>query len=63
MRKLRTFQPNGLWLVAGSAVLWGTIGVATQAIYNVDSTSSLFINLARMLIAAPVLLRALSSST
>jgi DME family drug/metabolite transporter len=58
MQKIQTFQPNGLWLVAGSAVLWGTIGVATQAIYNVDRTSSLFINLARMLIDAPVLLAA-----
>lgn len=58
MRKLNTFQPDGFWLVTGAAVLWGTIGVATQAIYNIDSTSSLFINLARMLVAAPVLLLA-----
>lgn len=58
MRKFQTFQPGGFWLVTVAAVLWGTIGVATQAIYNVDSTSSLFINLARMVIAAPVLLLA-----
>jgi DME family drug/metabolite transporter len=56
MRKLQTFQPDGFWLVTGAAILWGTIGVATQAIYNVDTTTSLFINLARMLIATPVLL-------
>jgi DME family drug/metabolite transporter len=58
MRKLQTFQPDGLWLVTGAAVLWGTIGVATQAIYNLDTTTSLFINLSRMLIATPVLLAA-----
>lgn len=58
MRKLQTFQPDGFWLVTGAAIFWGTIGVATQAIYNMDTTTSLFINLARMLIATPVLLLA-----
>jgi DME family drug/metabolite transporter len=56
MRNLQTFQPGGFWLVTGAAILWGTIGVATQAIYNIDSTTSLFINLARMGIASLVLL-------
>src|SRR5690349_2907932 len=56
MRKMSAFQPDGFWLVTGAAFIWGTIGVATQAIYNIDSTSSLFINLARMLIATPLLL-------
>ena len=56
MRNLQTFQPGGLWLVTGTAITWGTIGVATQAIYNLDTTTSLFINLARLLIATPVLL-------
>lgn len=58
MRKLQTFQPNGFGLVTVAAILWGTIGVATQGIYNTDSTTSLFINLARMLIATPLLLLA-----
>ena len=58
MHKLQPFQPNGLGLVIGAAIIWGTIGVATQAIYQTDSTSSLFINLMRMLIASPVLLLA-----
>lgn len=39
-----------------AAIIWGTIGVATQGIYNVDSTTPLFINLMRMLLATPVLL-------
>ena len=56
MRKLQAFQPDGFWLVTGAAILWGTIGVATKAIYNNDSTTTLFLNLARMLIATPVLL-------
>ncbi len=56
MQKQRTFRPDGLWLVTGAAILWGTIGVATQAIYNGDTTTSLFINLTRMLIATPVFL-------
>ncbi|MDX1994110.1 MAG: EamA family transporter [bacterium] len=55
MRKLQLFQPVGLWLVVGAAALWGTIGVATQGIYHSDHTTPLFINLTRMLIAAPVL--------
>src|SRR5258708_7174407 len=55
MRKIQLFQPEGFWLVTGAASLWGTIGVATQAIYNSDSTTSLFINLARLLVATPVL--------
>src|SRR5262245_52447619 len=58
MRKLQTYPLNGFWLVTGAAVLWGTIGVTIQAIYNTDTTTSLFINLARMLVAAPVLLAA-----
>jgi DME family drug/metabolite transporter len=56
MQKLHTFRPDGFWLVTSAAILWGTIGIVTQAIYNLDSTSSLFINLARTAIAAPVLL-------
>lgn len=56
MRKFQTFQPDGFWLVTGAAILWGTIGVATQAIYTLDSTTSLFLNLARMVVATPVLL-------
>lgn len=55
MRKLLTFQPDGLWLVTGAAILWGTIGVTTQAIYKNDTTTSLFLNLSRLLIATPVL--------
>jgi drug/metabolite transporter, DME family len=58
MQKIQTFQPDGFWLVTFAAITWGTIGVATQAIYNSDTTTSLFINLARMLIATPVLLLA-----
>jgi DME family drug/metabolite transporter len=50
-----TLRRDGIWFVTGGAILWGTIGVATQAIYRNDNTTSLFINLARMLIASPLL--------
>jgi len=55
LRNLQIFQSSGFWLVTGAAVIWGTIGIATQAIYNIDNTTSLFINLARLLVATPVL--------
>lgn len=55
MQKMLSIRPDGFWLVTFAAIIWGTIGVATQAIYNVDSTSSLFINLSRLLIATPIL--------
>jgi len=58
MQHLHRFQPSGFWLVTAAAVTWGTIGVATQTIYSIDTTTSLFINLARMVIAAPILLLA-----
>lgn len=56
MQNLKISQPDGFWLVTGAALIWGTIGVATQAIYNIDSTTPLFINLIRIVIATPVLL-------
>lgn len=50
------FSFAGLWQVGAAAVLWGTIGIATQAIYSTETTNSLFINLMRMLLATPILL-------
>jgi len=55
VHRIQTFRPDGLSYVTGAAVIWGTIGVATQAIYTLDNATSLFINLARMLIATPLL--------
>lgn len=46
----------GLWFVVIAAVLWGTIGAATQAIYTLESVHSLSINLMRTLMATPLLL-------
>jgi drug/metabolite transporter, DME family len=56
MHDNHTPQLRGFGLVAIAAILWGTIGIATQGIYNVDSTSSLFINFARLAVASPILL-------
>lgn len=58
MQTKRRFLPDGLGLVMSAAAIWGTIGVATQGIYTVDSTTPLFINLSRMLLATPILLLA-----
>ncbi len=56
-RTLKFTQPGGFWLVSAAAVIWGTIGIATQAIYNADpATNSLFLNLGRLLVATPVLM-------
>jgi DME family drug/metabolite transporter len=56
LQKTNSVQPSGFWLVASAAVIWGTIGIATQAIYNLDNTNSLFLNLGRLLVATPILL-------
>jgi drug/metabolite transporter, DME family len=47
---------RGLWSIVGAATLWGTTGVATQAIYNLSSTNALSVAFARLAIAALVLL-------
>ena len=55
MRRVHIKRGGGFASVVVAASLWGTIGVATQAIFAVDSASPLFVNLARMAIATPVL--------
>ncbi len=57
MFKILTIHAD-FWMVIAAAILWGTIGVATQAIYSIDTTTSLFINLGRMLVATPILMLA-----
>lgn len=47
---------RGLWLIVGAAALWGTTGVATQAIYDLSSTNALSVAFSRLAIAALVLL-------
>ncbi len=42
--------------VVAAAALWGTIGITTRWIFEVESTSPLFLNFARIAIAIPVLL-------
>jgi DME family drug/metabolite transporter len=56
MNKTTFTRSSGFWQVVCAAALWGTIGVATQAIYALDSTTSLFINLGRLVVATPLLL-------
>ncbi len=47
---------RGAGLIIIAALLWGTVGVATQAIYNVADTTALSIGFLRLAIATPVLL-------
>ena len=47
---------RGVLLIALAATLWGTLGVATRALYDVATTSALEISFIRLAIAAPILL-------
>jgi drug/metabolite transporter, DME family len=47
---------RGLWLIVSAATLWGTTGVATQAIYDLSSTNALSVTFLRLAIAVLVLL-------
>ncbi|HEX2905232.1 MAG TPA: EamA family transporter [Phototrophicaceae bacterium] len=55
MQKTRLLSA-GLWPVVTAAMLWGTIGIATQSIYSTETINSLFINLMRTLLATPILI-------
>lgn len=47
---------RGLWFIMGASTLWGTTGVATQAIYNLSSTNAFSVAFWRLSIAALALL-------
>ncbi|HMQ29907.1 MAG TPA: EamA family transporter [Chloroflexaceae bacterium] len=49
---------GGLGLIAGAALLWGTVGVTTQALYQLSATNALSIGFFRLALAAPALLLA-----
>ena len=57
-RSLRFLRSShrGVWCIVGAATLWGTTGVATQAIYERSSTNPLSVVFLRLAIAALVLL-------
>ena len=46
----------GFTFIALSAILFGTLGVTTKAIFNVSDTNALSVTLIRGLIALPILL-------
>ncbi len=45
-----------LWMITLAAVLWGTVGVSTQALYHIAATNPLSVGFFRMAIATPVLM-------
>src|SRR5437762_2336314 len=52
----RANSRRGLLLILIAALLWGTVGVATKAIYNLADTNALSIGFFRLAIATPALL-------
>lgn len=51
---------SGLGLILCSAISWGTVGITTQALYNLSSTNALSIGFFRLAIAAVILFVACS---
>ena len=49
-------QPRHLAMVMGAALLWGTVGVTTQALYHSSTTNPISIGFFRLALAVPVLL-------
>ena len=54
----RADSRRGLLLIVLAAVLWGTVGIATKAIYGLADTNPLSIGFFRLAIATPALLLA-----
>src|SRR5579859_6138688 len=51
-------ERGGGGLIAAAALLWGTVGVTTQSLYQLSTTNALSIGFFRLALAAPVLLLA-----
>jgi DME family drug/metabolite transporter len=49
---------GGLGLIAGAALLWGTVGVTTQTLYGLSATNALSVGFFRLALATPALLLA-----
>lgn len=56
MSRVMTSSRRGLWSIVIASTLWGTTGVATQAIYNTSSANPLSVAFLRLAICACVLL-------
>ena len=56
MSRLLPSKRRGFWSILGAATLWGTTGVATQAIYHFSPTNALSVAFLRLAIGALVLL-------
>ena len=54
----RSAARRGLLSILCAALLWGTVGVVTKAIYETSETNALSIGFFRLAIATPVLLMA-----
>jgi DME family drug/metabolite transporter len=54
----RTAARSSMGLIMFAAVLWGTVGVTTQAIYQISTTNPISIGFFRLALATPILLLA-----
>ncbi|NTU83663.1 MAG: EamA family transporter [Chloroflexales bacterium] len=52
----RAESRRGVFLIALSATLWGTVGIATQALYTISEANPLSVGFFRLAFAAPALL-------
>lgn len=57
IRTAATHDTSGrsLWMIMLAAVLWGTVGVTTQALYHNSATNPLSVGFFRLALATPVL--------
>ena len=56
MSRASNSSRRGLWSIVGASTLWGTTGVASQALYDQSSTNALSLAFLRLAIAALILL-------
>jgi DME family drug/metabolite transporter len=54
---------RGLGLIVIAALLWGTVGVTTRALFGLSETNALSIGFLRLAISVPALLAACAGST
>ena len=52
----RAQSRRGVLLIGASAVLWGTVGIASKALMSLDPTNALSIGFYRLAFSAPILL-------
>jgi DME family drug/metabolite transporter len=55
LKHISTDARRGLWFIVLAAVLWGTVGVSSKAVYSLADTNPLSIGFYRLVFSLPVL--------